>query len=126
VDDALDLGAEHAIGGIIGLMTNAFFGTTTIISLDGMNTSLAGGFLDSNWKQLYVQFAYVCATVAYSFVVTAIIAKTIDMIPGLKLRSSEEGESLGMDEMEVCSLTNSVGSPLIMNQIDRGVRKRLH
>ena len=126
MDDALDLGAEHAIGGIIGLMTNAFFGTTTIISLDGMNTSLAGGFLDSNWKQLYVQFAYVCATVAYSFVVTAIIAKTIDMIPGLKLRSSEEGESLGMDEMEVCSLTNSVGSPLIMNQIDRGVRKRLH
>jgi Amt family ammonium transporter len=126
VDDALDLGAEHAIGGIIGLMTNAFFGTTTIISLDGMNTSLAGGFLDSNWKQLYIQFAYVCATVAYSFVVTAIIAKTIDMIPGLKLRSSEEGESLGMDEMEVCSLTNSVGSPLIKNQIDRGVRKRLH
>jgi Amt family ammonium transporter len=102
VDDALDLGAEHAIGGMIGLLANAFFGTSAVISLDNVNTSTLGGFLDSNWKQLYIQFSYICATTAYTFVVTALIAKTIDMIPGLHLRSSEEGESLGMDEMEVC------------------------
>jgi ammonium transporter, Amt family len=107
VDDALDLAAEHAIGAVVGLLANGFFGTSTIISLDGVNTSVMGGFLDSHWKQLYVQFAYTCATVAYSFVVTALIAKTIDMIPGLKLRTSEEGESLGVDEMEVSSLIDS-------------------
>lgn len=67
-----------------------------------MNTSISGGFLDSNWKQLYIQIAYIAATVSYTFVVTAIIAKAIDMIPGLHLRSTEEGESLGMDDIEVC------------------------
>jgi len=106
VDDALDLTAEHAIGAMVGLLANGFFGTSAIISLDGVNTSLTGGFLDSHWKQLYIQFAYICATVAYSFVVTALIAKTIDMIPGLKLRTSEEGESLGVDEMEIGEFAN--------------------
>lgn len=109
VDDALDLAAEHAIAGVVGLLANGFFGTSAIISLDGVNTSLTGGFLDSHWKQLYIQFAYICATVAYSFVVTALIAKTIDMIPGLQLRISEEGESLGVDEMEVSSLMDFDG-----------------
>ena len=101
VDDALDLAAEHAIGGIIGLLANAFFGTSAIISLDGVNTSVVGGFLDSNWKQLYIQFAYICVVVAYTFIVTALIAKAIDTIPGLQLRASEEAESLGMDDIEV-------------------------
>lgn len=101
IDDALDLTAEHAIGGVIGLLCNAFFATSTIISLDGVNTSTKGGFLDSNWKQLYIQVAYICATVSYSFVVSALLAKAIDIIPGLHLRSSEEGEALGMDEVEV-------------------------
>lgn len=95
------MAAEHAIGGIIGLLANAFFGTSAIISLDGVNTSVVGGFLDSNWKQLYIQFAYICVVVAYTFIVTALIAKAIDTIPGLQLRASEEAESLGMDDIEV-------------------------
>jgi Amt family ammonium transporter len=39
--------------------------------------------------------------VAYTFIVTALIAKAIDTIPGLQLRASEEAESLGMDDIEV-------------------------
>lgn len=113
VDDALDLTAEHAIGGVVGLLSNAFFGTNAIIALDGVNTSVQGGFLDSNWKQLYIQFAYICASVGYTFIVTAIIAKAIDMIPGLHLRTSEEGEALGMDDMEVCSGSLSHDASLI-------------
>lgn len=101
IDDALDLTAEHAIGGMVGLLCNALFAKSEIISLDGVNTSISGGWLDHNYKQLYVQIAYICATTAYSFVVTALIAKAIDIIPGLHLRSTEEGESLGMDDMEV-------------------------
>ncbi|KAE9395929.1 ammonium transporter [Gymnopus androsaceus JB14] len=101
IDDALDLFAEHAIGGIIGLFLNGFFGTKEIISLDGVNTSTLGGFMDHNWKQLYKQFAYICATCSYSFFVTAILAKTIDMIPGLKLRTTPEDECLGIDEVEI-------------------------
>ena len=101
IDDALDLFAEHAIGGVIGLLFNGFFASHTIIALDGVNVNVNGGWIDHNWKQLYIQFAYVCATCAYTFVVTAIIAKAVDMIPGLHLKTTPEGESLGLDEVEV-------------------------
>lgn len=101
IDDALDLFAEHAVGGMVGLILTAFFGDSEVIALDGINTTSPGGWMDRNWKQLYIQFAYVCATTAYSFVVTALIAKAVDMIPGLQLRSTAEGERLGMDEVEI-------------------------
>jgi Amt family ammonium transporter len=126
VDDALDLTAEHAIGGIIGLIANGFFGTSAVISLDDVNTSVVGGFLDSNWKQLYIQAVYVAAVVGYTFVVTALIAKAIDMIPGLQLRSTEQGEALGMDDTEVCRLKDFIEQQFINYQIDRGIRQRLH
>jgi len=100
IDDALDLFAEHAVGGIVGLMLNSFFASKTITALDG-TTSIRGGWIDQNWKQLYIQFAYVCATCGYAFVMTAIIAKGVDMIPGLRLRNTAEAEKLGMDEVEI-------------------------
>ncbi|KAK2461698.1 hypothetical protein APHAL10511_006161 [Amanita phalloides] len=100
IDDALDLFAEHAVGGIIGLLLNGFFASKTITALDG-STAISGGWIDGNWKQLYIQFAYVCATCGYSFVVTAIIAKGVDLVPGLRLRNTPEAERLGMDEVEI-------------------------
>jgi len=100
VDDALDLFAEHAIGGIVGLLLNGFFGSSVITGLDGV-TTVPGGWIDHNWKQLYIQFAYVCAVCGYAFVVTAVIAKGVDLIPGLHLRSSPEAEKLGTDEVEI-------------------------
>lgn len=89
------------MGGIIGLLFNGFFATHKIIGLDDVNTSTIGGWLDGNWKQLYIQFAYVCATCTYTFVVTAIVAYLMNMIPGLELRATEEAEALGMDEYQV-------------------------
>ena len=83
-------------------MLNAFFASTVITGLDGV-TTVPGGWIDHNWKQLYIQFAYVCAVCAYAFVITAIIAKGVDLIPGLHLRSSPEAEMLGTDEVEVWS-----------------------
>lgn len=101
IDDSLDLFAEHAIGGILGLMTNAFFATETVIGLDGVNTSVIGGWVDHNWKQLYIQFAYIIATCLYTFVVTALIVHYVDTIPGLSIRVPAGSESLGLDEVEV-------------------------
>jgi Amt family ammonium transporter len=88
-------------------MLNAFFGSSLIAGLDGV-TTIPGGWIDRNWKQLYIQFAYVCAVCVYTFVLTAIIAKGVDLIPGLHLRSSCEAEKLGTDEVEVWSGPNSV------------------
>jgi Amt family ammonium transporter len=99
IDDSLDVFAEHAIGGIVGLVFNAFFAADYIIGLDGVSTGIiTGGWLNHNYKQLYIQVAYIVACVAYSFVVSAIIAKLVDLIPGLHLRASSEAELLGMDD----------------------------
>jgi Amt family ammonium transporter len=99
IDDSLDVFAEHGVGGMVGLFFNAFFGADYIIGLDGVNTGIiTGGFLNHNYKQLYVQVAYIVAVTAYSFVVSAIIAKLIDLVPGLHLRATEEAELLGMDD----------------------------
>ena len=98
--------AEHAVGGIVGLIFNALFGADYIIGLDGVNTGpintttgfINGGWINHNWRQLYVQVAYICAAVIYTFVMSALLAKIIDLIPGLHLRASEEAELLGMDD----------------------------
>ncbi|KAI5123739.1 hypothetical protein M0805_000332 [Coniferiporia weirii] len=105
VDDALDLFAEHAVGGIIGLLFNGLFAKNSIASLDDVST-IQGGWLDHNWKQLYIQFAYVCAACGYSFVMTALLAKAIDMIPGLHLRASGEAERMGMDDDQIGEFAN--------------------
>jgi Amt family ammonium transporter len=99
IDDSMDVFAEHGIAGMVGLIFNALFGADYIIGLDGVNTGIIdGGWLNHNYRQLYVQVAYIVACTAYSFVVSAILAFLINLIPGLHLRASEEAELLGMDD----------------------------
>lgn len=99
IDDSMDVMAEHGIAGIVGLIFNALFGAGYIIGLDGVNTGvITGGWIDGNYKQLYIQVAYIVAATSYSFVMSAIIAYAINAIPGLHLRASEEAELLGMDD----------------------------
>lgn len=109
IDDSLDIFAEHGVPGMIGLIFNAFFGADYIIGLDGVNTGLqnattstaAGGFLNGNYRQLYIQLAYVVTCTAYAFGVSAVLAYAVNYIPGLHLRASEEAELLGMDDAEI-------------------------
>ena len=95
----MDVFAEHGLAGMLGLLANAIFGADYIVSLDGVNAPYQPlGWIQHNWKQLYIQIAYIVAATAYAFVVSAILAFLIDKIPGLKLRASEEAELLGMDD----------------------------
>ncbi|KAJ7102311.1 ammonium transporter [Mycena belliarum] len=105
IDDALDLFAEHAVGGIVGLLGNGLFASADIISLDGVTTGIRGGWLDHNYKQLYMQFAYTVAVCAYTFAMTAAIAKALDLV-GLRLRVTADEERLGIDEVEVGEFAN--------------------
>ncbi|PFH55788.1 hypothetical protein XA68_17620 [Ophiocordyceps unilateralis] len=98
IDDSLDVFAEHAIGGCVGLIFNGLFATGRIIGLDGVNTGATGGFLDHKFTVLGWQLAVIVAASAYAFIVSAIIAKAIDLIPGLGLRASDDAELLGMDD----------------------------
>jgi ammonium transporter, Amt family len=88
------------MGGIIGLLFNGLFADKNLVALDGV-TSVSGGWLNHNYKQLYIQFAYVCATVGYTFVVTALLAKLLDVLPAFRLRASPEEEALGMDDTQI-------------------------
>lgn len=95
----MDVFAEHGVAGIVGLVFNALFGDDSIVGLDGVSTgSRVGGWVIHNYRQLYVQIAYIVAVCGYAFVMSAIIAFGINFIPGLNLRASEEAELLGMDD----------------------------
>jgi ammonium transporter, Amt family len=102
----MDVFAEHGVAGIIGLIFNALFASDAIVGLDGVNVGTqnpttgtkVGGWIIHNYRQLYIQVAYIVATCAYSFVLSALIAFAIDRTPGLRLRASEEAELLGMDD----------------------------
>ena len=98
IDDAMDVFAEHGVAGMVGLLFNGLFGADYIIGLDGVNNGMTGGWVNQSWKQLYIQFAYIVAVTAYTFVVTTIICFAIDKFPGLHLRASEQAELLGMDD----------------------------
>lgn len=105
----MDVFAEHGVAGIVGLIFNALFGTDAVLGLDGVNTGSTndttntpvGGWIIHNYRQLYIQIAYIVAASAYTFVVSAIIAYVINLIPGLHLRASEEAELLGMDDDQI-------------------------
>lgn len=95
----MDVFAEHGIAGMLGLMANALFGATYIIGLDGVNTGIiTGGWIDHNYRQFYVQLAYILAATGWAFVMSYILATIINYIPGLHLRASEDAELLGMDD----------------------------
>ncbi|ODQ79688.1 hypothetical protein BABINDRAFT_7905 [Babjeviella inositovora NRRL Y-12698] len=100
VDDSLDVLAEHGVAGIVGLLFNALFGDKYVIGLDGI-TEHAGGWLNHNYKQLYIQFAYIIACIAYSSGVTAVLCFAINKIPGLHLRITPQAEENGVDEDQI-------------------------
>jgi ammonium transporter, Amt family len=86
---------------MIGLLANGIFSASYIIGLDGVNANAElnpGGWILHHWSQLYKQFAYIVAVTAWSFVISAILAFIINLIPGLHLRASGEAELLGMDD----------------------------
>ena len=95
----MDVFAEHGLAGMLGLLANAFFGASYIIGLDGVNTGIiVGGWIDHNYRQLYVQIAYILAATGWAFTVSLLLAFAINYIPGLHLRASEEAELIGMDD----------------------------
>ncbi|KAH0603734.1 uncharacterized protein H6S33_007393 [Morchella sextelata] len=80
VDDALDIFAEHGVGGIVGNIMTAFFAADYIAHLDGYS-EIDGGWINHHWIQLGYQVA--------------------DSVAGFALRASEEAEILGIDDAEL-------------------------
>ncbi|ORX89430.1 ammonium transporter [Basidiobolus meristosporus CBS 931.73] len=98
-DDALDVFAVHAVGGILGNILTGIFAEQRIAALDG--TVIAGGWLNGHFIQVAYQLAASAAGFAWTFVVTYIILWVMDRIPGLSLRTDAESERLGLDLTEL-------------------------
>ena len=90
LDDALEVFAIHGIGGIWGATATGIFAVAVI-------SGGTAGAIEGNIGQLGTQIIAVVATIVYSFVVTFVILKILDLIPGLGLRVSETDESQGLD-----------------------------
>lgn len=90
-DDALDVVGVHLVGGVLGALLIGVFGTSAFNAL-GVDGLLSGGGFGLLGKQALA----VGASVAYSFVVTFILAKIISVVFG-GLRVSEDVEVDGLD-----------------------------
>ncbi len=89
-DDSLDVIAVHLVGGIIGSILLGVFSDTKVNSL-GFDGLLFGG------SELIVnQLIAVGATIAFSGIVSFILAKGIDAVIGLRITPDQENE--GMDQ----------------------------
>ena len=84
IDDALEVFAVHGIGGIWGAIATAIF---------AMEIGVFAGEGDLLWAN----FRATVATIAYSGVLTFVILKVLDVIPGLGLRADEPEEDSGLD-----------------------------
>ncbi|KAA8652029.1 hypothetical protein EYZ11_009411 [Aspergillus tanneri] len=100
VDDALDIFAVHAVGGLVGNLLTGLFAADYIARLDG-TTEITGGWINHHYVQLGYQLADSVSGMAYSFFGSCIILFLINLIPGLSLRAPEEDEIMGIDDAEI-------------------------
>ena len=90
IDDSLDVGAVHLVGGIIGSLCVGLFSTLDTNSLGADGLFYGGGF-----GLLGKQALAVISVIAYSGTVTLIIAFLINLV--IKFRVTEEVEADGLD-----------------------------
>ncbi|MBJ8342357.1 ammonium transporter [Antrihabitans sp. YC3-6] len=88
-DDALDVVGIHLVGGVLGTLLIGLLAT------DEAPNAVAGLFYGGGFGQLGRQTVAVLAVLAYTFIVTFIIAKVLDMTMGLRVDA--ETESGGLD-----------------------------
>jgi Amt family ammonium transporter len=90
-DDSLDVIAVHLVGGLVGTVLLGLFADAAI------NPAVVneGLFLGGGGDLLVDQIVAAAVTIAYSFVLSLVIGKVIDLAIGLRV--TEEDEDVGLD-----------------------------
>ena len=89
LDDTLDVFPCHGLGGMVGMIMTGIFATKNV------NGGGNDGLLYGNASFFFIQLKALAIVVTYSFVVSLLIFKFIDIV--LPLRVSIEDETLGLD-----------------------------
>jgi ammonium transporter, Amt family len=100
-DDALDVVGVHLVGGILGALLIGLFGTKMVNGANGV-------FYKGGWTLMGHQAVAVVAVVAYSFIVTYILAQILDKTIGLRV--SVEAEVAGLDLSQHAETAYETGS----------------
>ncbi len=88
-DDSLDAFGVHCVGGIWGALATGLFASKMV------NPAGADGLFFGNPKQFLIQAIAVLGTIVYTFIVTVIIYKVVDLFIGVRV--SEKDELVGLD-----------------------------
>jgi Amt family ammonium transporter len=90
LDDSLDVVGVHGVGGTWGALATGLFATVAVSGIEGTD-----GLFYGDAGQFVTQLIAVGITIGYSFVLTFVILKVLDVVMGLRV--SEEEEVLGLD-----------------------------
>ncbi len=93
-DDSLDVFGVHGIGGAFGAIAVGIFATTTMTAISGV-ADAPGGLVDGSTSLLIKQIISLAGAAAYSFAMTFVLLKVIDLVIGLRV--STEEEEIGLD-----------------------------
>ena len=88
-DDSLDAFGVHGVGGILGTLATGLFASKAV------NAAGANGLFYGNPKQFFIQLFAVAVAVAYTFIVTVVIYKLVDIFVGIRVKEKEE--LMGLD-----------------------------
>jgi len=88
-DDSLDAFGVHCVGGIWGALATGLFASKLV------NPAGADGLFFGNPKQFIIQALTVLVTIGYTFIVTFVIYKLVDLLIGVRV--NQEEELMGLD-----------------------------
>ena len=88
-DDSLDAFGVHGVGGIWGALATGLWASKAV------NPAGADGLFYGNPALVWIQLKAVVVTVVYSFVVSIVLLKAVDLVFGLRV--SEQDERIGLD-----------------------------
>jgi Amt family ammonium transporter len=92
-DDSLDVVGVHLVGGVLGSLLLGLFADTTVNPL-GADGLFNGGGASLLGKQLLA----VVATLAYSGVVTGVLAFFVHRVIGLRVTEDQEAQGLDITQ----------------------------
>lgn len=91
-DDTLDAVGVHGVGGTFGALMTGLFASTAI------NPAGHNGLFFGNPMQLGIQAISVIAAIIYSFAITWVILKVLDLTIGIRVNPDDEIEGLDLSQ----------------------------